>query len=99
MWPRMQGSPGALLCQLSRRRRLRITGVGCAGWLDQKQMHFLLRDGSMLHPLGYNEYLTGAQGYGPLPQLDVKLAFENQEKIIGLIVLVPDEFALHFDHH
>src|SRR5215813_57695 len=87
------------LCQLSWRRRLRVAGVGCAGRLDQKQMHFLLCDGAMLHPLGHDEHLTGSQGDGPIPQLDVKLAFEKEEKVIGFIVVVPDELPLQFDHH
>ena len=89
------GASGALLSQLSWRRRLRVAGVGCAGRLDQKQMHFLLCDGAMLHLLGNDEHLTGSQGDGPIPQLDLKLAFEKEEKVIGFIVLVPDEFPFN----
>jgi hypothetical protein len=31
--------------------------------------------------------------------LDVKLAFEDEEEVVGVIVLVPGELALHIDDH
>src|ERR1700760_110888 len=62
-------------------------------------MHFPARDGSMFDALGYDEHLAGVEGNRAIPQLDVERALEHQEKIVGVVVLVPvvwpDELGDH----
>jgi len=44
-------------------------------------------------------HIARPEGDGSLAQLDVKLPFEDEEEVVGVIVLVPGELALHFDDH
>ena len=53
----------------------------------------------MLDAFRHDEHLARAERHGAVAQLDVELAFEHQEEIVGLVVLVPDELALHLHDH
>ena len=63
-------------------------------------MNFLARDRAMLDAFRHHEQFARPERHGAVAQLDVELALQHQEEIVGLVVLVPDELALHLhDHH
>src|SRR3954452_18032740 len=53
----------------------------------------------MLDAFRHDEHLAGAKRHGAVAQLDVEHALEHEEEIIGIVVLVPDEFALELRNH
>jgi|GEM_PF-380718 len=103
MWKSATNFRGAArsdLNKLAGGRGLRIAGVWRAGRLDQQHVHLLPRDGAMLDALRNDEQFTGPERDGTVAHLDIERALEDQEKVVGLVVLVPDERALHLhDHH
>ncbi len=63
-------------------------------------MRFLARDRAMLDAVRHDEHLAGPERHGAVAQLDVERALQHEEEIVGVVVLVPDELALHLhDHH
>jgi hypothetical protein len=63
-------------------------------------VHFLARDRAMLHALRHDEHLAGRKRHCAIAQFDIEHTFEDQKEIIGVVVLVPDEFTLELrDHH
>src|SRR3569833_1963534 len=52
-------------------------------------MHLVACHRSMFDSLGHDEHLAGVERDGAIAQLDVEGAPEHEEKIIGVIVLVP----------
>lgn len=62
-------------------------------------MSFILGHWTMFNAFGNDEYFTGTQRDGSIPQLDVDASAQDKKEIVGLVVLVPNELALHFDHH
>ena len=87
------------LHRLARCRRAGITGVRRPGWLDQQQMHFFVRDGAMLNALWHHVHLPRPKDDCPISKLNIEHAFQDQEKVIRVIVLVPDKLAFQFRHH
>jgi hypothetical protein len=45
----------------------------------------------------HHEELAGLQGHVPVAQLDGQAAVDDQEHLVGVIVLVPDELAHDLD--
>jgi len=62
-------------------------------------MGLLLGDGAMLDALRHDEHLAFAQFDVPIPQLDRQAALQHQEEVVGVVVLVPVEWALHLHDH
>ena len=67
--------------------------------LDEQEMCFLLRPRTVTHTLGHHENLPGAKRDVALGHLDDETAGKDEEEVIGIGVLVPDELALDFDDH
>jgi len=44
----------------------------------------------------HRERLSGRQRNHPIFELDVEMAFHHQEKLVGVVVLVPVEITLHY---
>ena len=53
----------------------------------------------MFHPLRHHKHFAGLQGHCSIPELDVDFTRENKEKIICVLMRVPPEFPLDFNHH
>jgi hypothetical protein len=83
----------------SRSRSRRIPGVWRALRLDEKNMSFFICDGTMLDAFGHYKYFSRAQRDGSVSQLNGDAAAQHKKKIVRVIMLVPDKFALHFDDH
>ena len=53
----------------------------------------------MLNAFGNNEYFAGAEGNLAIPQLDVERSFEDEKKIVCLVMFVPMERPFKLGHH
>ena len=62
-------------------------------------MRLLLRDGTVLLPLGDNKQLARTKGDITLAHANGDATFENKEEVIRVRVRVPDKLALDLDHH
>src|SRR5579862_1247247 len=51
----------------------------------------------MFDAAGHHEELSLVEFDVAVPQLEGQMAFEHEEEVVGLIVLMPDEFAFDFD--
>jgi hypothetical protein len=76
-----------------------VSGIGRSLRLDEKYMRFILGYWTMFNAFGHDEYFTGTERDDSIPQLNVDASAQDKEEIVGLIVLVPNELALHFDYH
>ena len=91
--------PDNIISYLARCGRPDVTGVRRAGRLDQQQVHLLLRDRAMFDALRYDVHLPRPKGDRSISQLNIEHAFQDEKKIIRVIVFVPDKFAIHFHDH
>lgn len=55
-----------------------------------------LGDGPVLDAFGHHEYFAGTEPNGAVSQLNSNMPDENQKEIVGIVVLMPNEFALDF---
>src|SRR5882724_7424001 len=62
-------------------------------------MGLLTRNRAVLDALRHDEGLAGPQSNGAVAHPDVEFALQHEEEIIGVVVLVPDEFAFHLHDH
>ncbi len=53
----------------------------------------------MLNSLGYDEQLAGSEMNVAITQPDRQIALEHEEKIVGVVVLVPHVLAFGLDDH
>ena len=53
----------------------------------------------MLDTSRHDEHLAGGKRHGAVAQLDIEDALKDEEEIVRIIVLVPDEFALELRNH
>jgi hypothetical protein len=51
----------------------------------------------VLDPAGDDEELAGVEFDIAVVQLNCQVAVQDEEEVLRLVVLVPDEFALDFD--
>ncbi len=76
-----------------------ISRVWRAGGFNQQEMHFLVRRGPMLYTFGNDEQLAWSECYITVSHLNSEAALEDQKKIVGVVVLMPNELALYlYDH-
>ena len=80
-------------------RRSVIPGVRRALGLDQQEMRFFVRNGTVLHSARNHKHLSGRKDDFTVAQFDPQTTTQHQEKVIGLIVLVPHKLALDFNDH
>ena len=62
-------------------------------------MGLLFRDRTMLDALWHDEHLSGTKVNIAIPQLDRKLALQDEEEIVRVVVLVPSERNLDLNDH
>ena len=62
-------------------------------------MGLLFGDRTMLDALWDDEHLTGDKVNIAIPQLDRKLALQDEEEIVRVVVLVPSERTLDLNDH
>ena len=51
----------------TRRSSSPIARIRCTRWFDQQDMHFPVRHGPVLAPLGHNKNLTRVEGDSAIP--------------------------------
>lgn len=56
-------------------------------------------DRTVLDILRDDEHFAGTEGNRAVAHLDVDLALEDQEQVVGVVVFVPDKLTQHFDDH
>src|SRR3954452_14928799 len=94
---RIQTSPGRPSDLLLASCRRRITGVRCAGGLDQQNVCLLLRPRTVLYaPRNYEE-LALSQLDIAIPKLDREPPLQDQKEVVGVVVGMPNELALRLD--
>jgi hypothetical protein len=62
-------------------------------------MSLILGNWSVLYALGHHEYFARTNAHGTVAQLNRNMPDENQKEIIGVIVFVPNKFALDLHDH
>jgi len=62
-------------------------------------MGLVLGDRSVLYALGRYEHFAWTNPNGAVAQLNGNLPNENQKEVVGIVVLVPNEFALDLHNH
>ena len=62
-------------------------------------MGLVLSDRSVLNALGHYKYFAWTKPNSPVSQLNSDMPNENQEKIVRIVMLVPNEFALDLHDH
>src|SRR5262245_42315201 len=103
-WPvRSNGWVGGVipigLHHASRGSRLGVAGMRRPRGRDQQPGRLFLRDRAMRNPLGSHAYFPWAKMDVAISHTDGKPPLQNKEEVIRVIMLGPDELALHFDHH
>ncbi len=68
-----------------------------ATWLDEEYFDLVFRVGLVFHTLWHDEHLTGGNMRGAIPEIDPKLAFQHDEGLIRVFVIMPHKVALNLD--
>jgi hypothetical protein len=76
-----------------------VAGVDRPARLDQQYVCVLVGLGAVLHASRHNEQLSLTQLDVAVAQLDRQAPSKHEEEVVRVVVLVPDEFALHPHHH
>lgn len=71
----------------------RITGVD--GSFSHQNHHLALRlsEWFVLHPLWHDKHLAGVERHSTITKVDSQLAFDDEERFIGVRMTVPNEVA------
>jgi hypothetical protein len=70
-----------------------IAGVDGARGFDEQDVGLLVGLGAVLDAAGDDEQLAGAELDIAVAKLDGEPAAEDQEEVVGVVVLVPDELT------
>ena len=91
-------SPSASdLFRRSGQRAAGITGVDGGSALDQQERRLLISARAVLDPARHDEQLARTEFYVAIAQLNRQVAVEDEEEVIGVVVLVPYKLALDLD--
>jgi len=60
-------------------------------------MDFAFGEGFVLDAFGNDVHLTGIEVDGAVAEIEAQMAFEDEEGLVGVFVMMPDEVALKFD--
>ena len=74
-----------------------VSGVHDATRLDDHDLAFVFCDRPVLDTLGYDTHLAGVQFDGAVLEFDLHAALDDDECLVGVGMMVPDELALDFD--
>src|SRR5215471_17085581 len=94
----MRMEPSYLLNLLDSRCR-RVAGVWGTMGFDQQQVGLLLGNRPMLDAFWHDVEIAGTQSHLAIPELNDKVSLENEEKIVGFRMRMPDKLAFDFDDH
>ena len=53
----------------------------------------------MLNALGHHIHLSWPKRDNSIPQMNIQHAFQDEKKIVRIVVLVPNKLPLYLDHH
>src|SRR5579863_8540875 len=80
-------------------RGRRVSGIGCSGRFDQKQMDLLGRDGAVVDALRHDIEFARTQMDLAVSEPNRKVSLHDIEEVVGVGVGMPDKLALELDHH
>src|SRR4051794_30792984 len=75
-----------------------VAGVDRLARLDQEHVCLLVRLRAVLDAARDDEELAGLEHDVAVAELDHQAAGDDEEELVGLVVLVPDELTLRLDH-
>src|SRR5258708_39976729 len=61
--------------------------------LDEEQLDLTVGKWLVFHSLRDHEHLAGGEVYGAVPEVDAQPAFEDDERLVRVLVVMPDEVA------
>ncbi len=61
-------------------------------------MRFIFRDRAMFNPLGDHKNFTGTKHDHSVSKSNAHAPAEDKEKVVRILMLVPNKLALHFDY-
>src|SRR5688572_28495279 len=76
-----------------------VARIGSSAGLDQQHMSLAVSDGAVLQSLRNDEQLAWTEVNGAFRQLDGELPRQDEEEVVGVVVLMPDELALRLPDH
>lgn len=85
------------IIQRGREFPTRLARVDHSSRLNNQRMTLALRPRDVLDPLRNHEKLPFPNSDNPISELDDHLALDHQERLVGVVVLVPNEVALELD--
>src|ERR1051326_8354761 len=74
-----------------------VARVEHAARLDQQQFDLPFRIGLAFYAFRNDEHFTRRHMHRAVAKIDPQLALDDQERLVGLLVIVPDEVALQLD--
>src|SRR5262249_36730145 len=74
-----------------------VSGIQHAARLDQKQLDLVLRERLVLDSFRNHEHLSCRDMHATVAEVDSQPALEDDESLIRILVIVPDEVALQLD--
>src|SRR5215470_11378624 len=75
-----------------------VPGVERGLGFQQYQVHLFLGYRHVLHSARNNQELTGIDAHFAVAQAHEQLAFDHKEKLVLIVMMMPDEFAFQLDH-
>jgi hypothetical protein len=70
-----------------------VASIDGVQWLDQQDVGFLVRLGAMFDAAGYDAQLALLKLDVAIAELNRRPSAEDEEEVIGFVVLVPDGLA------
>jgi hypothetical protein len=72
-----------------------MAGVNRTCRFNQQNMTFIRGHRSMLHAFWHNEHFTFIQAHVSIAELNLELTFQDNERFIGLRMVMPDKLSLN----
>src|SRR3569833_438039 len=73
-----------------------FTCVGCPARLDQEKLHLSFRIRLVFDPLGHDEHFSRRHSDLTVAEIQAQRAVQDQESLIGVLMMVPDKIAFEF---
>ena len=74
-----------------------VAGVEDAAGFDEEEVDFVGGEGLVLDSFGDDEHLAGVEVDGTVAEVDAEMAVEDEEGLVGVLVVVPDEVSVELD--
>ena len=74
-----------------------VAGVDDTARFHKEDVNFILGKGLVLHSFGDDEEFAGVEVHGTLVEIDAEMAFKDQESLVGVFVMMPDEVTVELD--